>query len=223
MRYDSLRNSAFSHSLIVAVAVIGVFTGIGAAGALTAAPAATARAGRYQIDYSMHRLEDPSQLVARFRVIDTETQKTISEPQVTTQPGIPASIRFGRQGGGADLDFLIAIKPEQDLSGTIQLVVTDHGTTVQDTTTNFPTPGAKATETWTGPPVSLNLSNADIKDVMRVFGQMTGLDIKVAPEVQGSVNVNVTDMPWDQAFDQIIRENGYAWRRTGAGIEVFKP
>ena len=219
MSYDTLRRSALPHGLTVVLAVACVLLGVTAAGAMTAQTGTeVSDGGRYQLGYSMN-LGPRKQIIARLRLVDTETKETIGEPRVTTQPGVPAQITFDR----GERQFVITLQPEADASGTLRLVVKNNGAIVQESMMPFPTPGASVAEEWSGAPVSLNLSNADIKDVIRVFGEMTGIDITVSPEVKGSVNVNVTDVPWDQAFDSIIRDAGFAWRRTETGIEVFKP
>lgn len=78
-----------------------------------------------------------------------------------------------------------------------------------------PTPiaaaGAKEVETqerqFTGEPISLELKDADIKDVLRSFAKITGLNIVVDPDVTGSVTVNLENVPWDQCLDIILRIN----------------
>jgi type IV pilus assembly protein PilQ len=61
--------------------------------------------------------------------------------------------------------------------------------------------------TYTGEPLSLNLKDADIKDVLRTFAQLTGLNVAVDPNVTGRVTVDFADVPWDQALDIILRQN----------------
>lgn len=72
--------------------------------------------------------------------------------------------------------------------------------------------GTKEVETqerqFTGEPISLELKDADIKDVLRSFAKITGLNIVVDPDVSGSVTVNLENVPWDQALDLILRING---------------
>jgi len=60
---------------------------------------------------------------------------------------------------------------------------------------------------FTGEPISLELKDADIKDVLRMFAKITGLNIVVDPDVSGSVTVNLENVPWDQALDIILRIN----------------
>jgi type IV pilus assembly protein PilQ len=60
---------------------------------------------------------------------------------------------------------------------------------------------------FTGEPISLELKDADIKDVLRSFSKITGLNIVVDPDVSGSVTVNLENVPWDQCLDIVLRIN----------------
>jgi type IV pilus assembly protein PilQ len=73
---------------------------------------------------------------------------------------------------------------------------------------------------FTGDPISLNLKDADIKDVLRTFAQLTGLNIAVDPQVQGTVTVDFVDVPWDQALDLILRQNGLTYVLEGNVMRV---
>ncbi|HUJ15759.1 MAG TPA: type IV pilus secretin PilQ [Thermoanaerobaculia bacterium] len=75
-------------------------------------------------------------------------------------------------------------------------------------------------KTFTGEPISLNLKDADIKDVLRTFQQLTGLNIAVDPDVHGSVTVDFTDVPWDQALDLILRQNHLTYTLEGNIMRV---
>jgi type IV pilus assembly protein PilQ len=39
----------------------------------------------------------------------------------------------------------------------------------------------------------------------------------------GKVTLKLNDVPWDQAFDLVIRTNGLTWTRTGDVIRVEPP
>jgi len=71
--------------------------------------------------------------------------------------------------------------------------------------------GTKEVETqvahFTGEPISLELKDADIKDVLRTFAKITGLNVVVDPDVSGSVTVNLENVPWDQCLDIILKIN----------------
>jgi len=60
---------------------------------------------------------------------------------------------------------------------------------------------------FTGEPISMELKDSDIKDVLRSFAKITGLNIVVDPDVTGSVTVNLENVPWDQCLDIVLRIN----------------
>ncbi len=85
-------------------------------------------------------------------------------------------------------------------------------------------PGGRTLSTgekvYTGEPLSLNLKDADIKDVLRTFHELTGLNIAIDPSVTGSVTVDFVDVPWDQALEVILRQNSLAYVLEGNVMRV---
>ena len=77
-----------------------------------------------------------------------------------------------------------------------------------------------AERTYTGEPISLNLKDADLKDVLRTFAQLTGLNIAIDPGVTGSVTVDFVDVPWDQALDIILRQNNLSYVLEGNVMRI---
>ena len=70
---------------------------------------------------------------------------------------------------------------------------------------------AEGESQFTGEPISLDLKDADIKDVFRTISQLTGLNIVIDPEVRGTVTVQLENVPWDQALDLILKQNGLGY------------
>ncbi|MDQ5856916.1 MAG: type IV pilus secretin PilQ, partial [Acidobacteriota bacterium] len=70
---------------------------------------------------------------------------------------------------------------------------------------------AEGQSQFTGEPISLDLKDADIKDVFRTISQLTGLNIVIDPEVRGTVTVQLENVPWDQALDLILKQNGLGY------------
>jgi type IV pilus assembly protein PilQ len=73
---------------------------------------------------------------------------------------------------------------------------------------------------FNGEPLSLKLKDADIKDVLRTFADLTGLNVAIDPGVGGSVTVDFVDVPWDQALDLILRQNGLTWITEGNVMRI---
>ena len=70
---------------------------------------------------------------------------------------------------------------------------------------------SEAQTQFTGELISLDLKDADIKDVFRTISQLTGLNIVIDPEVRGTVTVQLEDVPWDQALDLILKQNSLGY------------
>ncbi|HXI12585.1 MAG TPA: type IV pilus secretin PilQ [Thermoanaerobaculia bacterium] len=87
------------------------------------------------------------------------------------------------------------------------------------------TPGESRTlsageRNYTGDPIDLRLKDADIKDVLRTFAQLTGLNIAIDPGVTGQVTVEFTQVPWDQALELILRQNGLNYDLQGSVMRI---
>src|SRR6185369_2371254 len=106
-------------------------------------------------------------------------------------------------------------EPQTTASGGREAVLTNG---------NITAPGGRtlsaAGRVYTGEPISLNLKDADMKDVLRTFAQLTGLNIAVDPGVGGAVTVDFVDVPWDQALDLILRQNGLTYVLEGNVMRV---
>jgi hypothetical protein len=73
---------------------------------------------------------------------------------------------------------------------------------------------------FTGDPITLTLKDADLKQVLMVFSQVTQFQIVVDPSVSGKVTVDLRDVPWDQALDLVLRTNGLGWAKDGDTLRV---
>jgi type IV pilus assembly protein PilQ len=69
-------------------------------------------------------------------------------------------------------------------------------------------------------PISLNLREADLADVLRSLAELSGLNFVVYPEVRGTVTVSLRDVPWDQALDCILKVNGYGFVVEGRIVRI---
>jgi TonB family protein len=78
-----------------------------------------------------------------------------------------------------------------------------------------PTPSA-------GEPISIDLKDADIRDVMKTFALATNMTILVDDDVRGSVTVMERDTPWMDAFDHILRDANLRYERSGNTIHVHR-
>ena len=61
---------------------------------------------------------------------------------------------------------------------------------------------------YTGKRISLNFKDADLKDVFRLFHEITGFNIVLDPAVSGKLTIVLDNVPEDQALDIILKNNG---------------
>jgi type IV pilus assembly protein PilQ len=73
---------------------------------------------------------------------------------------------------------------------------------------------------YTGSPVSLDFQGADLRAVLRTFSEISGLNIVIDPTIQGTVDVGLRDVPWDQALDIILRANKLGYVVDGTIVRV---
>jgi len=61
---------------------------------------------------------------------------------------------------------------------------------------------------YQGEPVSLKLVDVSLVDFFRAMSELSGLNILIDPDVQGSITINVEQVPWDQLFESVLRSHG---------------
>ena len=67
---------------------------------------------------------------------------------------------------------------------------------------------AFAGDDFTGQPVSLKLVNVSLVDFFRAVSELSGLNVLIDPDVQGTITINVEAIPWDQLFEAVLNSNG---------------
>ena len=74
---------------------------------------------------------------------------------------------------------------------------------------------------FTGDPVTLDFQGADLRAVLRTFAEISnGLNIVIDPTIQGTVDVSLRDVPWDQALDIILRANKLGYTVDGNIVRI---
>lgn len=73
---------------------------------------------------------------------------------------------------------------------------------------------------YTGKPISLDLVDAEIKNVIRLIADITGLNIVVDPGVTGKITLKVEQVPWDQVLDMILKVNDLGIEQNGDILRI---
>jgi hypothetical protein len=79
---------------------------------------------------------------------------------------------------------------------------------------------APTIKAYSGTPVSLDFQQADLRSVLRVFSEISSLNVVIDPTVQGTVDVALKDVPWDQALDIILRANQLGYLVDGTVVRI---
>jgi type IV pilus assembly protein PilQ len=75
-------------------------------------------------------------------------------------------------------------------------------------------------QAFTGEKISLDFQDADINDILRLIAEVGKVNIIAGGDVQGKITTRMTEVPWDQALDVILKINGLAQDRSGNIIRV---
>lgn len=73
---------------------------------------------------------------------------------------------------------------------------------------------------YQGEKLSLNFQNVEVRRLLQVIGEFTGMNIVVSDSVSGSITLILKDVPWDQALDIILKQKDLDMRKNGNVILV---
>lgn len=73
---------------------------------------------------------------------------------------------------------------------------------------------------YQGDKLSLNFQNVEVRRLLQVIGEFTGMNIVVSDSVGGSITLILKDVPWDQALDIILKQKDLDMRKNGNVILI---
>lgn len=73
---------------------------------------------------------------------------------------------------------------------------------------------------YTGQKISLEFKDADIKNIFRLLGEVSGKNIIVTDDVNRKVTIRLVEVPWDQALDLLVETNGLGKDEVGNVIRI---
>ncbi len=68
---------------------------------------------------------------------------------------------------------------------------------------------------YTGEKLSLNFQNIEVRAVLQLIADFTGLNLIASDTVTGNVTLRLKSVPWDQALDIVLKTKGLAMRQMG--------
>jgi len=79
---------------------------------------------------------------------------------------------------------------------------------------------APAASKYTGEPISVNLKDVDLRDFFRLIHEISGLNVVLDPAVKGSLTIVLDEVPWDQALDIVLQNNGLDKQLNGNVLRI---
>lgn len=192
------------HRLVVAAAVALL-----AAVTLVQAKEEKAKASRYTMQTSINTTRNG--YVFDIAVRDRLTDEIVVHPHVETPVGVPAEITYDE----TTPVYKVRARVEKDGRAEVTFRALDAAGQVIDGLT-----ASYTIDKQPASPITINLKDADLQDVIRTFGQLTNLETKIDPDVDGRISVNFQDVPWDQALQKILFDNHCEYEISGKTLRV---
>ena len=75
---------------------------------------------------------------------------------------------------------------------------------------------------YTGQRISLDFKDADVRNILRLIADVSGLNIIVSDNVKGKVTIKLDNVPWDEVLSIILETNnlGKIWSKSVLRIET---
>jgi len=75
---------------------------------------------------------------------------------------------------------------------------------------------------YTGERLSLNFQNIEVRAVLQLLADFTGLNMVVSDTVSGNLTLRLKNVPWDQALDIVLKTKGLA-KRVAGNVMLIAP
>ena len=79
---------------------------------------------------------------------------------------------------------------------------------------------ASSQPTYKGERLSLNFQNIEIRAVLQIIADFTGINMVTSDAVSGNLTLRLKNVPWDQALDIVLKTKGLSMRQVGNVILV---
>lgn len=73
---------------------------------------------------------------------------------------------------------------------------------------------------FSGEKLSLNFQNIEVRAVLQLIADFTGMNLVASDSVQGSITLRLQNVPWDQALDLVLKTKSLDKRQMGSVLLV---
>lgn len=187
------------HRVVTAAAVTVIAAFTFGSGIVRATPQNdSGSAHRYKLDVAMTR--DTQQATFHAVVTDTTTNTILAQPQVSTPIGVKASVRTV-----GDPTIVVTMLPNADGTAECEMTVSHDGKTVARMGTII-TPKDEPSH---GDGITLQLKDADLRDVLATFEKLANVTIDVDAAVHGKTTINLKNVAWQTGLRLVVEQAGY--------------
>ncbi|MDR2422466.1 MAG: secretin and TonB N-terminal domain-containing protein, partial [Deltaproteobacteria bacterium] len=79
---------------------------------------------------------------------------------------------------------------------------------------------AMADREYRGEKITLDFQNADIHNILRLIGEVSGMNVVVSDQVSGKVTLKLKNVPWDQALDIVLASKNLGVIQKGNVLRI---
>jgi len=111
-------------------------------------------------------------------------------------------------------------RPQPSAQQAAQQAVQQANNAANTMATSSSQTGGPSPTKYTGEPKSVNLKDVDLKDFFRLIHEISGLNVVLDPAVKGSLTIVLDEVPWDQALDIVLQNNGLDKQLNGNVLRI---
>jgi type IV pilus assembly protein PilQ len=143
----------------------------------------------------------------------------------STKPSRVPAPRFALPGELTQPSFVLASfggksEPARPSARAALQQAGNAASTVANSQASQASPAPVANGRYTGEPISVNLKDVDLKDFFRLIHEISGLNVVLDPAVKGSLTIVLDEVPWDQALDIVLQNNGLDKQLSGNVLRI---
>jgi len=75
---------------------------------------------------------------------------------------------------------------------------------------------------YKGRKINLEYADTPVRDVVQMIAEDSGVNLIIDKDVEGTVNLRLRDVPWDQALNVVLKSQGLGYRRDGNVLRIAK-
>ncbi len=170
--------------------------------AVASAPSAPAKAA-LRVSPGVGASESKAPVVSIFK----DQAPVVIPPSKPAKPAIPKLSGDSQIAVDDMIDTTPRQRPEDEGTQTLGSILAGGGF------------GAER-KAYYGQPISLDLKEADINNVIRLLADVSNLNIVATDDVEGTITLRLFDVPWDQALDIVLQVQSLESVRQGNVVRI---